>query len=74
MTYKPQPGQRKHKQLIGDSIAETDWLIDDLQTLARAAKNAATQLHIARMEIRARTIQLNLYNMLEIVRGETQGQ
>lgn len=70
MAYKPQPGQRKHKALIGDCIAETDWLIEDCQQLSRAARNQATALHIARMENRVRSVQVALYSMLSIVREE----
>ena len=71
MAYKPQPGMRKHKQLIGDCVAMTDFVIDDCHILSKAARNPATALHIARMENQLRGIQVNLYAMLSILQDST---
>jgi hypothetical protein len=67
MAYKPQPGMRKHKQLIGDALAEVEWSIEEMETLTKAAKNVQTQLHIARTVNRLRSVQVALYAMLSII-------
>lgn len=67
MAYKPQPGMRKHKGLIGDAIAEIEWLSEEMTPLSRASKNKATALHIARMENRALRIKGYLQDMLLLI-------
>ncbi len=67
MAYKPQPGMRKHKGLLGDAIAETEWLSEEAATLSRASKNQATALHIARMENRVLRIKSYLQDMLLLI-------
>lgn len=69
MPYKPQVGERKHRGMIGDCIAENEIALDDLRALKAAARTEATVLHIQKIEIRLLENNNRLRKMLDLVRN-----
>ena len=72
MAYKPQPNQRRHKQLISDAAAEADLAEQDLDELQRAARNDATKAFIRGIQVRVLKIDKLLAAMMEIARLESE--
>ena len=67
MAYKPQVGERKHKSLIGDTLAQIDFALDRLADLKGAARNDTTKAYIQATENDLLKAKVKLYEMLELV-------
>jgi hypothetical protein len=69
MPYKPQPGLRKHRRLIGETLASNDVALDKIRKLRAFARSEGTRAFVTEVEVLLLQNQVNLYKMLEIVPG-----
>lgn len=74
MPYKPQPGLRLHRRLIGETLAGNDAAIALVRRLRSYAKSDAAKAAVSEIEVELLKNQVNLYRMIEIINNAEKGE
>lgn len=69
MAYKPRVGDRKHKILTGDALAQADLALLKLAELKGAARNPVTKAYVQAIENDLLKLKVTLYEMLALIMG-----
>lgn len=74
MPYKPQPGLRLHRRLIGETLTGNDEALMRVRKLRDLARNEASKAYITDLEVMLLQNQVNLYKMLDIINNAESGE